>query len=60
MSTADSVKVDPSLAVAMLQGLALPKDMETIPKDLQPSLVHVSAYLVQVRVLVFQTFPLCS
>lgn len=32
----------------MLRGLALPKDMERVPQDLQPSLVHVSAYLVQV------------
>lgn len=43
-----SVKADPSLAVTMLQGLALPKDMEKVPQDLQPSLVHASAYLVQV------------
>lgn len=30
----DSVKADPGLAVTMLQGLALPKDMGRIPQDL--------------------------
>lgn len=43
----DSVKAEPGLAVTMLQGLALPKDMENVPQDFQPSLVHASAYLVQ-------------
>ncbi|XP_058189243.1 uncharacterized protein LOC131306830 [Rhododendron vialii] len=43
----DSVKVEPRLATAVLQGLALPKDMDKIPEGLQPSLVHASAYLVQ-------------
>lgn len=42
----DSVKLEPGLAVAMLR--ALLKDMERVPQDLQPSLVHASAYLVQV------------
>lgn len=58
VSTADSVKADHNIVVAMLQRLALLKDMERIPKDLQPSLVHASAYLVQVRIFVFQPFPL--
>lgn len=44
----DSVKLEPGLTVTMLQGLALPRDMEKVPQDLQPSLVHASAYLVQV------------
>lgn len=44
----DSVKLEPRLAVTMLRGLALPRDMEKVPEDLQPSLVHASAYLVQV------------
>ncbi|XP_058216136.1 uncharacterized protein LOC131327138 [Rhododendron vialii] len=43
----DSVKMEPGLAVAVLQGLALPRDMQKVPDDLQPSLVHASAYLVQ-------------
>lgn len=42
----DSVKLEPGLVVAMLR--ALLKDMERVPQDLQPSLVHASAYLVQV------------
>lgn len=54
----DSVKADPSLAVTMLQGLALPKDMEKVPQDLQPSLIHASAYLVQV--CLSQTLPFLS
>lgn len=49
----DSVKADPGLAVTMLQGLVLPKDMGRIPQDLQPSLVHACAYLVQVQPTVF-------
>lgn len=44
----DSVKLEPGLATTMLQGLVLPNDMEKVPEDLQPSLVHASAYLVQV------------
>lgn len=44
----DSVKLEPGLAVTMLRGLALPKDMEGVAQDHQPSLVHVSTYLVQV------------
>lgn len=44
----DSVKLELGLVVTMLQGLALPKDMVRVPQDLQPSLVHASAYLVQV------------
>lgn len=56
VSTADNVKTDPNIVVAMLWGLALQKDMERIPKDLQLSLVHASAYLVQVQIFVFQPF----
>lgn len=44
----DSVKSEPNLAVTMLQGLALPRDMERVPQDLGSSLVHASAYLLQV------------
>lgn len=44
----DSVKADPGLTVTMLHGLTLPKDMEKVPQDLQPSLIHASAYLVKV------------
>lgn len=29
----DSVKAEPGLTVTMLQGLALPKDMEKVPQD---------------------------
>ncbi|KAI8572385.1 hypothetical protein RHMOL_Rhmol01G0194500 [Rhododendron molle] len=46
----DSVKLEPRIAVTMLRGLVLPKDMERVPPELQPSLVHASAYLVQVLV----------
>lgn len=42
----DSVKSEPNLAVTMLQGLALPRDMERVPQDLGSSLVHASAYLL--------------
>ncbi|KAI8530297.1 hypothetical protein RHMOL_Rhmol11G0045600 [Rhododendron molle] len=43
----DSIKLEPGLAVTILHGLALPRDMERVPPELQPSLVHASAYLVQ-------------
>lgn len=46
MTIEDNVKTELGLAVTTLRGLALPKDMERVPKDLQSSLVHVSAYLV--------------
>lgn len=48
VSVEDSVKLEPGLAVTMLRGLALPNDMKMVLKELQPSLVHASAYLVQV------------
>lgn len=48
LTVGDNVKAEPGLAVTMLQGLALPKDMEKVPQDLQSSLIHASAYLVQV------------
>ncbi|KAI8568020.1 hypothetical protein RHMOL_Rhmol02G0166200 [Rhododendron molle] len=43
----DSVKLEPGLAINMLHGLALLRDMERVPPELQLSLVHASAYLVQ-------------
>lgn len=49
VSVEDSVKMEPGLAVTMLRGLALPNDMDRVPKDLQWSLIHASTYLVQVR-----------
>jgi hypothetical protein len=48
VSVDDSIKVEPGLAPTMLHGLALPRDMERVPMDLLPSLVHASAYIVQV------------
>ncbi|XP_058215027.1 spindle pole body component 110-like [Rhododendron vialii] len=47
VSIEDNVKLEPDLAVAMLRGVALPRDMEKVPEDLQPSMIHASAYLVQ-------------
>lgn len=44
----DSVKAKPSLAITILQGLALPKDMKKVPQELQPSLINAGAHLVQV------------
>lgn len=49
VSVEDSVKLEPGLASTMLRGLGLPRDMEKVLEDLQPSLIHASAYLVQVR-----------
>lgn len=48
ISVEDSVKLEPGLAVTMLRGLALPNDIQKVPEDLQPSLIHASGYLVQV------------
>ncbi|KAI8538439.1 hypothetical protein RHMOL_Rhmol09G0103600 [Rhododendron molle] len=45
----DSVKLEPGLAVTMLHGLALSRDMERVPPELQLSLIHASAYLVQTK-----------
>ncbi|KAI8560124.1 hypothetical protein RHMOL_Rhmol04G0231600 [Rhododendron molle] len=47
ISVSNSMKLERRLAPTMLHGLALPKDMEKVPEELQLSLVHASAYIVQ-------------
>ncbi|KAI8571317.1 hypothetical protein RHMOL_Rhmol01G0110200 [Rhododendron molle] len=47
ISVNDSVKLEPGLAPTMLRGLVLSNEMEKVPQELQPSLVHASAYIVQ-------------
>lgn len=37
----DSVEATPEIAITLLQGLALPKDMEQVPKELKLSLVDM-------------------
>lgn len=44
----DRVMADPGVVVTLLQGLALPKDMEQISKELTPSFVDMCSHLVQV------------
>lgn len=56
----DNVKLEPGLASTMFRGLGLPRDMEKVPEDVQSSLIHASAYLVQVclSLTLFQYFEL--
>lgn len=42
----DSVKEEPSLAVTMLRGLALPRDVDQVPADLIPGLGEMCSHLV--------------
>lgn len=59
----DSVKAEPNLAETLLHGLALPKDMERLPKEAMPNFREMCSYLVQVRLCsIYASFALviCS
>lgn len=51
VSLEDSMKAEPRITLTFLQGLALPKDMEQVPEEMNPNLVEMCSHLVQV--------PLC-
>ncbi|KAG5516757.1 hypothetical protein RHGRI_037484 [Rhododendron griersonianum] len=42
----DSIKVEPGLAVTLLRGLALPKDVEQVPSELVLNFVEMCSHLV--------------
>ncbi|KAF7135551.1 hypothetical protein RHSIM_Rhsim08G0126400 [Rhododendron simsii] len=43
----DSTKAEPGLAVTLLRGLALPRDMDQVPTDLLPRIGEMCLHLVQ-------------
>lgn len=47
----DFVKAEPSIAITLLRGLALPRDMDQVPTDLFPRLGEMCSHLVQVYLL---------
>lgn len=42
----DSVKAKPGLAVSLLRGLALPRDMDQVPSELLSGLFEMCSHLV--------------
>lgn len=53
----DSIKAKPGLAVTLLKGLALPKDVEQVPSELILNFVEMCSHLVVQVVLTLVTFP---